>query len=405
MLQQLNEEQASALAHAADAEERAKKAGNPTLKLDHQRMAHSWRLLARSYEFQHALERFISSQKRQRFAGVRTDADTRPLSPAAQPGLGQKEAHFLDRLARRTQSIRPFSAAALGIAFGAVAAATLLWWFNGSTLVNLQFGIYVLAIMGAGLLAGTPAAVAAAAASLFLAVFVFVPPYFALKWPGAADQINLGFAAAGSLIAIYFAHCCRVVLRLLYKRELANQILVNELEHRRRNMFSVNQLIVRKSLADQPERADKIVGRFRAVSTANDLLSETTARPITVRGLLAIEFAPYGEERLATRGPEVEIAPDAVRHLLLIFHELVTNAAKYGALASAKGQISVDWRWNGGRRIALNWVERGGPEVLPSPKEGFGSQLIAGCVKALDGTIGMSFDREGYSCAITARIG
>lgn len=105
-----------------------------------------------------------------------------------------------------------------------------------------------------------------------------MPPYFALKWPGTADRVNLAFAALASLTAIYFAHCCRVVLSLLYKRELANQILVNELEHRRRNMFSVNQLIVRKSLADQPERADKIVGRFRAVSSANDLLTETTVR-------------------------------------------------------------------------------------------------------------------------------
>jgi two-component sensor histidine kinase len=404
MLQELNEQQANALAHAADAEGRAKKVANPKPKTDHQRMAHSWRLLARSYEFQHALERFISFQKSKRLAGLTAGTDALLPSATMQPRLAQKEAHFLYRLARRTQSIRPFSATAVSIAVGAVAAATLLRWLSGSTVVDLRFGVYVAAIMATGTLAGMPAAMAAAAGSILIVLFAFVPPYFVFKWPDTANQISLALAAFASLATIYFAHRCRVVLRLLYRRELANQILVNELEHRRKNVFLVNQLVVRKSLADLPERAGKILGRLRAVSSANDLLTETTASPITIRGLLTIQFAPYGEERLTTRGPEVEIAPDAVRHLVLIFHELVTNAAKYGALASAKGQVSVEWRWNGGRRIVLKWIEIGGPEVLSSPKKGFGGQLIVGCANALDGTAEMSFGCGGYSCAITARI-
>jgi two-component sensor histidine kinase len=404
MLEQLNNRQAEALEHAADAEDRAKQTINPRQKLDHHRLARSWRVLARAYEFQHALERFISFQKsRQVTTPSPTKSDTKTIQSHTGPQLTKKEADFIDRLARKTEAIRPVSVAALGIAIAAVLTATLLRWLSGPTVADLRFGIYIAAIMASGLLAGVPAAVGAAASSLFIVVFAFLPPYSTFKWPDAAERISLAFAALVSLIAIYFAHCGRVVLRRLYQRELANQILVNELEHRGRNMFSINQVILRKSLADDPQRADKIVGRFRAVQNANNLLAMTTTR-LTIRELLAIEFAPYGESRLVARGPPVEVSPGAVRHLLLLFHELVTNAAKYGALSSSEGLVVAEWQWNGGRRVALTWTETGGPEVLNPSSKGFGSQLIDTCVQALDGHIDRSFGRNGFSCGITARI-
>jgi Domain of unknown function (DUF4118) len=230
MLQQLNEQQAYALSHADQAEDQAKEVVDPQLKSDYWRMAHSWRFLAQSYEFQHALERFISFQKTRKTTEARVGSTPPPL-PSIQSGLGKKDADLLDRLARCTESIQPFSAAALGIAVSAIAAATLLRWLSGSTVVDLRFGIYVAAIMATGLLAGVPAAVGAATASIFIVLFAFLPPYFALKWPAGVDQPSLLMAAFSSLVTIYFAHCCRMVLRRLHQGEIANRILVNELEH------------------------------------------------------------------------------------------------------------------------------------------------------------------------------
>jgi two-component sensor histidine kinase len=358
MLQQLNERQASTLAHTAGTDDRAKTASDASLVP------------------------FVFMKSR----------------------LREKEGDFLDRLARRVEIIRPFSASAVAVAVAAVAVATLLRWLSGSTPLDPRFGVYIVAIMATGLLASVPAAIGAAVTSIVIVFFAFVPPYFSLKWPGTTDQINLALATLASLVTIYFTYCCRVVLRRLSHREITNQILVNELEHRGRNMFSINEVIVRKSLDDEPQRAETIIQRFRAIQEANTLLTGARAHPVTLREILSIELAAYDEERLAAAGPEFEVAPEAVRHLLLLFHELVTNAAKYGALSSSTGRIKVQWKWAAGGRIILTWTESGGPKVVPPTRNGFGSQLIGICVQALDGTIEKSFDRDGLRCKIAARV-
>jgi two-component sensor histidine kinase len=405
MLQQFNERQADAPAHADAAEKRTKEAVDPSLRSGQRRRAHRWRLLSRSYDFQHALDRFISFQNSRKVDGSETEGDARFTLRPMLASVTTSESVFLDRLARRIESIRPFSAAALAIAVTALAIATLLRWVSDSTPVDPRFGVDIVAIMATGLLAGLPAAIVTAVVSIFISFYALVPPYFQFAWPGTSDQINIAIDAVTSLATISFTQCCRVVLLRLYRRQIANQILVNELQHRGRNMLSINEVIVQKSLADEPQRAEKIIGRFRAVQKANNLLTGTTAHPITLRELLAIEFAPYDEKRLVTVGPEIEVAPETVRHLLLIFHELVTNAAKYGALSSSEGRIKMQWQWVGDRRVALTWTESGGPKVRLPTRNGFGSQLIDICVNALGGTIEKNFSRDGFSCTIAARIG
>jgi two-component sensor histidine kinase len=373
---------------------------DPKPTLGQERVPLNQRVLDHPTDLAHVSKRFISSSEEPKVTSRSVDAGA-PTNPYSGRRSIATKPDFLDRLARKSEAIRPFSVTALGIVVVAVSTATLLRWLSGWTLVDLRFGIYIAAIMVAALLAGWPSGIAAAASSIVIVVFAFVPPYFAFKWPGTADQISLALAAVGSLITIYFSHCCRVVW--LHKREVANQILVNELQHREKNLFSINQAILRSSLADDPERADKILGRFQAVRNANDLLTKTIAHPITLRELLLLEFAPYGESRLIANVPEVEVAANAVRYLLLLFHELATNAAKYGALSGSGGRVSINWRHDEGR-IVLTWTESGGSEVAHRSTLGFGSQLIAICVKALNGNIDASFDTSGFSCNVELRI-
>ena len=82
------------------------------------------------------------------------------------------------------------------------------------------------------------------------------------------------------------------------------------------------------------------------------------------------------------RGPAFDIEPDKARHLILLFHELATNAAKYGSLSCPNGQVFVDWQGeDDGTNILSTWKEHGGPVVSPPNKRGFGNQLIDTCVK------------------------
>jgi two-component sensor histidine kinase len=171
------------------------------------------------------------------------------------------------------------------------------------------------------------------------------------------------------------------------------------LQHRSKNICAVIDVIVRKSLADDPERAKKVFGRIKAMMYANELLIASQPQLLTLKQLLLEAFAPYGEDRLQAFGPEVSIGPEKARHLILLVHELVTNAVKYGSLSRLSGRVFVDWHEEVDT-IILNWKERDGPKIDVSKREGFGSQLIAACVKALSGTMRQDFASDGFACSV-----
>jgi two-component sensor histidine kinase len=102
------------------------------------------------------------------------------------------------------------------------------------------------------------------------------------------------------------------------------------------------------------------------------------------------------------RGPAFEIKPDSTRHLILLFHELATNAAKYGSLSCPNGEVFVDWQVDG-NNVLLTWKEQG-PVVSPPNKRGFGNQLIDTCIKSLSGTKHKEFAPDGYSCTLTFKL-
>src|SRR5262249_28585421 len=142
--------------------------------------------------------------------------------------------------------------------------------------------------------------------------------------------------------------------------------------------------------------------RIKAMMYANDLL--TTPRPqlLTLKILLLQAFVPYGDDRLEAFGPEIFIEPEAARHLILLIHELVTNAAKYGSLSRLSGRVLVDWQEEEGT-IVLKWKESGGPRIDLPKRKGFGTQLAVACLKALSGTIQQDFAPDGLACSIMFR--
>jgi two-component sensor histidine kinase len=326
LLVKVSEQITECLQRAAEADARAEITNDAVRKSEYRRIADSWRMLARSYEFQGSLGRFISFNK----------SHEKTIAPVfvaqSSPAAPEQKTDFLDWVAGVSERIRPYSAAAFGIAATSIAIATLLRFAGGWASADLRFAIYLPAILATGLLAGVPAALGTAVASILIIAWAFMPTYFELKWLSESEQINIFFNAVPYVITVYFAYLCRVVLQRLRRGELNNQILVKELQHRGRNIFSVIDVIVQKTLAHDPESARTISGRLRSIQYANELITGD-ARSVTMKDLLLGEFAAYGEKRVQLLGPDFDIGPESARHLALLFHELATNAAKYGALS------------------------------------------------------------------------
>ena len=232
MLQRVSEQVAECLRRAAEADARAE----DTNDSEYRRLADGWRTLARSYEFQGSLGRFVSFNKERQNAFPSIPANNPQTLPPAEQ---RNKPDVLDWFARVSERIRPYSAAAFGIAFAAVAVATLLRFGGGWASTDLRFAIYVPAILATGLLAGIPAAIGATIASVLITFWAFMPPFFEFKWPSEVEQINILLNAIPYFITVYFAQLCRVVLQRFRRSELNNRVLAKELEHRGRNLFSV----------------------------------------------------------------------------------------------------------------------------------------------------------------------
>ena len=269
-------------------------------------------------------------------------------------------------------------------------------WTNSDFL----FSTYFPAILAAGLLAGIPAALGVTIASTIIVRLFFVPSYLHASSQNYGELVDFLMYLISAALTISFAHCCRVVLKRLHKRNLTNETLAKELQHRSKNVCAVIDVIIRKSLADEPERANKVFGRIKAMMHANELLTASQPQLLTVKQLLLEAFAPYGEDRLQAFGPEITLHPDVARHLILLVHKLVTNAVKYGSLSRLSGRVMVDWREDGDA-IVLAWKEINGPRVESPQRVGFGSHLVAACIKALSGTMQQKFAPDGFICSVS----
>lgn len=128
---------------------------------------------------------------------------------------------------------------------------------------------------------------------------------------------------------------------------------------------------------------------------------------MSLRDLLLQELEPYRSEegaRFAVAGPDFALSSKAALALGMAFHELATNAAKYGALSGPEGQVRVSWKIVSAsepKALHLEWTESGGPPVQRTGHKGFGSILIErGLSLELDGKVVLDFDPGGLICTI-----
>ncbi|UIP07539.1 PAS domain-containing protein [Erythrobacter sp. SDW2] len=197
-----------------------------------------------------------------------------------------------------------------------------------------------------------------------------------------------------------------------YREGERMEILANELAHRIKNIFAVMNGLIALRSRNRPEAkafADELSETVRALGRAQDYVMPLRAiTDSSMRGLLAILTAPYGTgegEQVHITGDRINLAIRAATPLALIFHELATNSAKYGALSVAEGRVEVTLD-KGEDVVRIGWVERGGPAVSPPSDEGFGSRMLRMSAQSqLNGAIEHRWLPEGLEVNLTIPLG
>jgi len=196
-----------------------------------------------------------------------------------------------------------------------------------------------------------------------------------------------------------------------HRTELQHELLIGELQHRTRNLFSAIGAVVYSTLKAHPGLKDfrKVFdGRLAALSRAHSLAVQ--ASDMDLRGLLTDILAPYSIDHLIEMGgPRLTLASDATVAFSLAIHELATNATKYGALSDTDGRLDIAWDvmrdTEGGNVFELTWVESGGPRVAEPEVSGFGRIAIErSLANTVDGAVSLEFRPAGLVCTIRAPL-
>ncbi len=191
-------------------------------------------------------------------------------------------------------------------------------------------------------------------------------------------------------------------------------LMINELNHRVKNTLATVQSIAAHSLEGglDVESRKNFDARLVALSRTHDLLALESWESASLRDVLLQEVEPYGSSdraRFVIEGPDVELGPKAALALGMTFHELATNAAKYGAFSNPTGEVRVTWDFMRSAEppaLQLRWVETGGPRVEKTGRKGFGSTVIErGLSLELDGEVRLDFEPGGVVCTIDLPLG
>jgi PAS domain S-box-containing protein len=194
--------------------------------------------------------------------------------------------------------------------------------------------------------------------------------------------------------------------------EARQKALIDELNHRVKNTLATVQSLARRT-ARYAKGLDEFVvtfeGRILALARAHDLLSRRWWAAVGVQNLIHDIVAPYADShgRMRMGGPALDVNPRAALSLTMALNELATNAAKYGALSSAVGSVSILWDVGGGDvpMLDIHWVEEGGPHVAVPPNRGFGTRLMERCIQRdLNGQCDLRFEQGGVRCRISVPL-
>jgi PAS domain S-box-containing protein len=202
----------------------------------------------------------------------------------------------------------------------------------------------------------------------------------------------------------------KVARDITEQKRTSDQIatLAREAEHRSKNLLANVQAMVNLSQSDTSEGLKRAMeGRIQALANVHSLFVASRWIGAELSAIATQELAPYSEKsktRVRIEGPQVLLEPNAAQSIAVILHELATNAAKYGALSSAKGQVDLKWSHEADRRLHLRWTETGGPAVQEPTRKGFGRRVTEQMIAQLKGKTRFGWRAEGLVCEIILQV-
>lgn len=188
-------------------------------------------------------------------------------------------------------------------------------------------------------------------------------------------------------------------------------MMLQEMKHRIKNSFSRVLAMARQTAANTEtidDFSNSFSARLQAMANAQDMLTRSHWERADLRELLSKELEQVfgmspGDSKVS--GPAVELNERATQALGLTFHELATNAVKYGGISEENGDLGVHWKIQGrgkSKKLIIDWVESSGAKIEQPGDAGFGTRLIDANIKGeLAGTIERTFKDDGLSIRIT----
>ncbi len=192
--------------------------------------------------------------------------------------------------------------------------------------------------------------------------------------------------------------------------ERTRDVVLREFDHRMNNMLAKVSAIARRTgerYRDIDSFMTRYEARIEAMAKTQKLLMRTQWHDIDLTELAEQEFAPYrdaGDARISVSGPTVLVEGKVAQSLGMVFHELATNAAKYGGLSVPEGKVSLSWEEDSqSRELVIQWIENGLPENTEPPEgDGFGSVIIDKFLPIeTGGTAERRFEPGRMTCTIT----
>jgi two-component sensor histidine kinase len=163
------------------------------------------------------------------------------------------------------------------------------------------------------------------------------------------------------------------------------------------------QATVRFSHSNTPNDLKKLIeGRIDALAKVHMLFVESRWTGAGLHSLVSQELLPYStdrETRVRMVGPDVMLEPNSAQMVAISLHELATNAAKYGSLSAADGNVEIAWSCTADGRLNLRWTESGGPAAMPPTHRGFGTRIMEKIIGGqLGGQVRFDWREQGLIC-------
>jgi two-component sensor histidine kinase/CheY-like chemotaxis protein len=190
------------------------------------------------------------------------------------------------------------------------------------------------------------------------------------------------------------------------RAEERQSLLAREVDHRAKNALALAQSIVRLTRGDDVKAyVQAVEGRISALARVHTILSLSSWQGAEIGKLVDEELAPYSTgDQIAFCGADIQLQPATAQTLALALHELVTNSAKYGALSTLSGRLSIKWQIEADV-LQMVWEEKDGPAVEKPASRGFGTRsVIASIESQLGGHAEFDWRTEGLVCRLSVPL-